>query len=73
MAAHRMRMQTLSEQAVGTKVIVMAYAEKQCKLSSVESICQCIDKTGLAMDWRAGSGPPKGSCMAETEMLKARN
>jgi len=68
--ADKMRTQTLHEQGLGAKTIVKAYLEKQRKLSSMQTICQCIDKTGSAVDRRAGSGRSKSAHMAETETLK---
>ena len=73
LAADKMRIRMLREQGLGTKTIVKAYPEKQWKLSSVQTICPRIDKTGSAVDRLAGSRQQNGACLAEIEMLKTRN
>jgi len=46
LAADKMRMETLHEQGLAAKSVVKAYHRKQWKLSSVQTICGRIDKTG---------------------------
>ena len=43
------KIQTLSEQGLWAKTIVKAFPEKEWKLSSVRTICQCTDKTRSAI------------------------
>jgi len=68
-----MRTQTLREHSCRAETIVKAYPKKQWKLCSVQTICRRNDKTGSAVDWRAGSGRPKSAHTANTTMLKTRN
>jgi inhibitor of nuclear factor kappa-B kinase subunit alpha len=55
----KMRIQTLREQGLGAKAMQKAYPQKGWKLSTLQAMCRRIDKTGSAVERRAGSGRPK--------------
>jgi len=59
--ADKMRIQTLSEQCLGAKVIMAAYPDKGWTLSTVKKICQHVDRTGSATERKAGYGQPKSA------------
>jgi len=59
--ADKMRIQTLREQGLGAKAMKMAYPQKYWKLSTLKAICRRIDKTGSAVERKAGSGRPKSA------------
>jgi hypothetical protein len=63
--ADKMRIQTLREQGWGAKAIKSAYPQNNWSLSTVKTICQRIDKTGSAVERKAGSGRPKKAKTAE--------
>jgi inhibitor of nuclear factor kappa-B kinase subunit alpha len=56
-----MRIQTLREQGLGAKAIQAAYPYKGWKLVTLKKMCQRIDKTGSAVERKAGSGRPKSA------------
>ena len=59
--ADKMRIQTLREQGLGAKAIKSAYPEKQWNFSTLKAICRRINKTGSAVERKAGSGRPKSA------------
>ena len=59
--ADKMRIQTLREQHLGAKAIMVAYPDKGWVLSIVKKICQHVDRTGSATECKAGCGRPKSA------------
>jgi len=59
--ADKMRIQTLREQGLGAKAMKMTYLQKHWNLSTLKAICRRIDKTGSAVERKAGSGRPKSA------------
>ena len=57
----KMRIQTLREQGLGAKAIQAAYPQKEWKLTTLQKMCRRIDKTGSAVQRKAGSGRPKSA------------
>ena len=55
----RIRIQTLREQGWGAKAIRSYYPEKKWSLTTLKRLCRQIDKTGSAVERKAGSGRPK--------------
>ena len=61
----KIRIQTLREQGLGAKAIQAAYPDKGWKLTTLQALCRQIDKTGSAVERKAGSGRPKAARSAE--------
>jgi hypothetical protein len=57
----KMRIQTLREQGMGAKAIKSAYPLKNWCLNTLKTICRRIDRTGSAVERKAGSGRPKSA------------
>ena len=57
----KMRIQTLREQGLGAKAIQAAYPQKGWKRTTLQKMCQRIDKTGSAVERKVGSGRPKSA------------
>jgi hypothetical protein len=52
----KMRIQTLCEQGLGYRQILVAYPQKQWKLDTVKAICKKFKQTGCAFSRKIGSG-----------------
>ena len=61
----KMRIQTLCEQVLGAKAIRASYPDKNCSLSTLQTICRRVSETGSAVMRCAGSGRPRSARTAE--------
>jgi len=52
--ADKMRIQTLREQHLAAKAIMVAYSDKGWALSTVKKICQRVDRMGSSTEHKAG-------------------
>jgi len=50
-----MHIQTLREQRFGAKAITASYPDKNCGVSTLQTICRRVDETNSAVTRRAGS------------------
>jgi len=66
---NKMHIQTLREQEFGTKAIKANYPDKNWSLSTLQTICRRVDKTGSAVRRRAGSGRPRSILLQLVNIL----
>lgn len=65
----KMHIQTLHKQGFGAKAIRASYPDKNCSLSTLQTICRRVDETGSAVTCRAGSGRPKSALLQLVDIL----
>ena len=61
----KMCIQTLREQGLGAKAIRACYSDKNCSLSTLQTIFRRVSETGSAVTRRAGRGRPRSARTAE--------